>query len=272
MRSSGTSSTSWRSGASVRPEPAKGELAGRTVLVTGGGRGIGRAVSMRLAAAGADVIVNYLRDERSARETCEAIEAGGRSAESIAADVGDPTAVRAMFDGIRTRHTRLDALVHSAALGRLQPLLQVRPVEWNVALRTNAQALLLLTREALGLLPEPGGRIVALSSVGSQRYVPFYGAIGASKAALESLVRSLAVELAPRGIRVNAVSAGPIDTETLNRFPQSEALRQAMVERTPASRIGTAAEVAEVVAFLASDRSSWIFGQTLIADGGLTLL
>ena len=240
--------------------------------MTGGGRGIGRAVSTRLAAAGASVIVNYLQNERAARETCAAIEAGGGSAEPIAADVGDAAAVRTLFDAIRARHTRLDALVHSAALGRLQPLLQVRPVEWNVALRTNAHALLLLTREALGLLPEPGGRIVALSSLGSRRYVPFYGAIGASKAALESLVRSLAVELAPRGIRVNAVSAGLVDTETLQRFPESEALRQAAVQRTPANRLGTAAEVAAVVAFLVSDHSSWVYGQTLLADGGQSLL
>jgi enoyl-[acyl-carrier protein] reductase III len=249
-----------------------GELAGRTVLVTGGGRGIGRAVSTRLAAVGATVIVNYLQNEEAAQATCEAIRAGGGSAESMAADVGDPNAVRTMFDEIRARHRRLDALVHSAALGRFQPLLEVRPAEWNIALRTNAHALLLLTREALGLLPEPGGRIVALSSLGSQRYVPFYGAIGASKAALESLVRSLAVELAPRGIRVNAVSAGLVDTETLHRFPQSETLRQAVVQRTPANRLGTADEVAEVVAFLVSDHSSWVYGQTLVADGGLSLL
>ena len=254
------------------PDGAMGELAGRTVLVTGGGRGIGRAVGARLAAAGARVIVNYLRNERAARETCDAIEAAGGWAKSIAADVGDPAAVRTMFDAIRGRHDRLDAIVHSAALGRFQPVLEVRPAEWNVALRTNAHALLLLTREALGLLPEPGGRIVALSSLGSQRYVPFYGAIGASKAALESLVRSLAVELAPRGIRVNAVSAGLIETDVLERLPQSDVLRQAAIQRTPANRLGTADEIAEVVAFLVSDHSSWVYGQTLVADGGQSLL
>jgi enoyl-[acyl-carrier protein] reductase III len=177
-----------------------------------------------------------------------------------------------MFDWIRARHGRLDVLVHSAAMGRFQPLLRVRPAEWDVALRTNAEALLLLTREALALLPQPGGRIVALSSLGSQRYVPFYGALGPSKAALEAVVRYLAVELAPRGVRVNAVSAGMIESDGLQRLPQAEALRQAVLLRSPMARLGTPEELADVVVFLCSDRSNWICGQTLIADGGLSLI
>src|SRR5438876_1026083 len=164
---------------------------------------------------GEAVVMHYLRNEVAERETCEQAHARGGSAEAIPADVGDPNGVRELFARIRVRWPRLDCLVHGAAMGRLQPLLAVRPAEWNVALRTNAQGLLLLTREAVGLLGEPGGRIVALSSLGSQRYVPFYGAIGASKAALESIVRYLAVELAPRGIHVNAVSGGMIDGDTL---------------------------------------------------------
>ena len=249
-----------------------GELAGKTVLVTGGSRGIGRAIVLRLIEAGASVVVNYLRNEVAARETCEQAHARGGSAEAIPADVGDPNGVRELFARIRVRWPRLDCLVHGAAMGRLQPLLAVRPAEWNVALRTNAQALLLLAREALGLLAEPGGRIVALSSLGSHRYVPFYGAIGVSKAAMESVVRYLAVELAPRGVHVNAVSGGMIDGDTLRRFPQHEVLREAVEQRTPFNRLGTAEELADVVVFLCSDRSNLIQGQTLVADGGFSLM
>jgi enoyl-[acyl-carrier protein] reductase III len=140
-----------------------------------------------------------------------------------------------------------------------------------MAFRTNAQALLLLAREALGWLAEPGGRIVALSSLGSHRYVPFYGAVGISKAALENVVRYLAVELAPRGIAVNAVSGGMIEGETLRAFPQYEAIRDAVLQRTPANRLGTAEDLADVVLFLLGNRARWIYGQTLIADGGFSL-
>ena len=248
------------------------ELTGKTVLVTGGSRGIGRAIALRLVDDGADIIINYLRNERAADETCAEIRARGGRAEAIAADVGDPDDVRKMFARIRERRTPLDILVHNAAIGRFQPLLRVRPSQWDMSFRTNAHALLLLTREALGLLPEPGGRIVALSSLGSHRYVPFYGAVGISKAALENVVRYLAVELASRGIAVNAVSGGMIDSDTLRGFPQYEVLRDTIVQRTPANRLGTPEELADVVHFLCSERARWIYGQTLIADGGFSLV
>ena len=248
------------------------ELGGKTALVTGASRGIGRAIALRLADAGARLVLNYLRNEQAALETCAEIRARGGTAEAIAADVGDPEDVHRMFDRIRAGGSGLDIVVHNAAIGRFKPLLRVRPAQWDMALRTNAHALLLLAREALGLLPEPGGRIVALSSLGSHRYVPFYGAVGISKAALENVVRYLAVELAPRGIRVNAVAGGMIDSSTLRGFPQYETMRDAIVQRTPANRLGMPEDLADVVLFLCSERSSWIYGQTLIADGGFSLV
>jgi enoyl-[acyl-carrier protein] reductase III len=248
------------------------EFAGKTALVTGGSRGIGRAITLRLAEAGASVLVNYVQNERAAQATCEEVRARGGSARPMQADVGDPKAVRALFEKIRADEICLDALVHNAAVGRFKPLLRVRAVQWDMAFRTNAQALLLLAREALGTLREPGGSIVALSSLGSHRYVPFYGAIGISKAAVENLVRYLAVELAPRGLRVNAVSGGMIDGETFRAFPQHEVLRDAVVGRTPAGRLGAPEDLADVVLFLCSSRAGWIYGQTLIADGGFSLL
>jgi enoyl-[acyl-carrier protein] reductase III len=190
----------------------------------------------------------------------------------VQADVGKPGDVRALFDRIRERGGSLDGIVHSAALGRFQPMLEVRPIEWDAAMRVNAHAMLLLVREALGLLREPGSSIVALSSLGAQRYVPFYGAIGASKAALESVVRSLAVELGPRGIRVNVVAGGLIEGETLEQFPQSQLLRDAVAQRTPANRLGRPEDIADVVVFLLSDGARWINGQTLVVDGGFSLV
>ena len=248
-------------------------LSGESVLVTGGARNIGRAIALAVARAGAaTVIVNHLRNTEAAAETCAQIQALGVSAEAITADVGNPREVQALFKSIRSRHSRLGAIVHAAAMGRFQTLLEARPAEWDLALRTNAHSLLLIVREALELLAQPGGRIVALSSLGSQRYVPFYGAIGPSKAALESVVRGLAVELSPRGIGVNAVAGGMIESETLRRFPQHEALREAIVQRTPLGRLGTAEELADVVIFLCTDAARWISGQTIVADGGFGLL
>jgi enoyl-[acyl-carrier protein] reductase III len=246
------------------------QLADQTVLVTGGGRGIGRAIVLRLAEAGARVIVNYCRSETEAHETCAHVRALGGVAKAVAADVGNPRSVRSMCEQIRVWGWRLDAVVHNAAVGRFQPLLEARPADWDIALRTNAHALLLVTREVLDLL-EPGARVVAVSSLGSHRYVPFYGAIGPSKAALESVVRTLAVELAPRGIRVNAASGGLIDGPTLRCFPAHELVREAALQRTPAGRLGTCEELADVVLFLCSEQSRWMYGQVVIADGGFGL-
>ncbi len=249
------------------------DLRGKTFLVTGGSRGIGRAVTLRLARAGADVVVAYRQNTAAARAVCDAAAAAGAGrVEALVADVGKHADVAALCTRLRDGGRRLDGIVHSAAMGRFQPLLDVRPIDWDLAFRVNAHALLLLVREALGLLREGGAAVVALSSLGSERYVPFYGAIGASKAALESIVRSLAVELAPRGHRVNAVSAGFVDGETLRSFPQFEVLRDAAIQRTPANRLGTEDEVAAVVTFLCDEASRWINGQTLVVDGGLSLL
>lgn len=250
----------------------RGAFAGRTVLVTGGGRGIGRAITWRFADEGADVIINYLRNESEARVTAKGVEERGSRGHLVATDVGNPDAVRAMFRCFAAEGRTIDAIIHNAAIGRFKPLLRVRPSQWDMSFRTNAQALLLLAREGLNSLIQPGGCIVALSSLGSQRYVPFYGAVGITKAAVENLVRYLAVELAPRGIRVNAVSGGMIESETLTAFPQYETMCQGILDRTPAQRLGTPCDLADVVLFLCSAQSRWIYGQTVVADGGFSLL
>lgn len=247
-------------------------LKGKTALVTGGSRGIGKAIALKLADNGADVIINYLRNDDAANEVKTLIEAKGSQAHIIQADVGRPKAVKAMFDEMREKFGTLDILVHNAALGTFKPVMDLEVFHWNVSLDVNARALLLCSQEAVPLMEGRRGKIISISSLGSHRYIPHYGAIGVSKAALETLTRYLAVELAPKGIRVNGVSAGLIDTEALQLHPHYEKLKQEGVSRTPAGRIGTPDDVARVVLFLASDESSWIYGQTIIADGGLDLI
>ena len=150
--------------------------------------------------------------------------------------------------------------------------MDIEVFHWNVSLDVNARALLLCSQEAVPLMGPNGGRIIAVSSLGSHRYMPEYGAIGVSKAALESLIRYLAVDLAPRGIRVNGVSGGLVDTDALRLHPQYERLMRGAPRRTPAGRMGTPDDLANVVLFLTSHRADWITGQTIIADGGLDLV
>ncbi|OGW90966.1 MAG: hypothetical protein A3D28_01220 [Omnitrophica bacterium RIFCSPHIGHO2_02_FULL_63_14] len=242
----------------------------RFIFITGGTRGIGRAVTLSQAKKGTTLFVNYLRDEEAAGRTRRSAEAAGAEMVLLPGNIADSASVGAMFKKVRSRTSRLDALVHSAALGVFKPVTRLREKDWDISLDVNARAFLILCQEASGLMPK-GGSIVALSSLGAGRYTPQYGAIGVSKAALESLVRYLAVELAPRGIRVNAVSGGLVDTDSLKFFPEIERMKKEYLARTPAGRIASPQDIARVVAFLLSPEAGWIYGQTLIADGGYSL-
>ena len=245
------------------------DFSGKTALVTGGSRGIGAVLSEQLARQGAHVIVGY----RSAREAAEAtvgrIEASGGSATARGFNLVHPEDVRDVFDRIPDG---LDILVHNAAIGVFKPALEIRPNQWDLSLSVNARALLLCAQAARPRMRGRDGAIVAVSSLGSARFVPEYGAIGASKAALESLVRTLAVEMAPDGVRVNAVSAGVIDGPTIRRHPRSEELLRRSREAAPGGRLGTAEELASAVLFLCSPLSAGIVGQTLIVDRGVSLV
>jgi enoyl-[acyl-carrier protein] reductase III len=162
-------------------------------------------------------------------------------------------------------------VVHSVALGSFKPTSRLRANQWDLTLGASARSFQLLVREALPLLEGRDSHVVTISSLGSSRVIPNYGAIGVAKAALESLTRYLAFELAPRGVHVNAVSAGLVDTVSVRIHPQYDALARDTVARTPAGRIGTAGDIANVVLFLCSPESNWIVGQTIVADGGLSL-
>lgn len=240
-------------------------------LITGGSRGIGRAVAVGLAKSGVGhVIVNYLENEEAAHKTCQLIESAGSRSTMIRANLAYPQEISALFGEIRMVTKNLNAFVHCAAMGAFKPLVEIKPNQWDISLNTNARSFLLCVQQCLTLMKR--GQIVALSSLGARRALPNYGAVGPSKAALEAVIRQLAMELAPRGIRVNGVSAGLVPTDSMAVFPGSDSLIEEVGRRTPAGRVGEPGDIANVVISLLSSGSGWIWGQTIIADGGLSLL
>lgn len=243
----------------------------RRVLVTGGSRGIGRAISLRFAGDGARVFVNYFVDREAAAKTARDIELRGGAAHLLQADLKDPAEIRRMFAELGRTAGCLDVLVSNAASGVLRQALDLSVKHLDWVLHTNARPLLLCAQEAAGLMGA-GGSIVALSSLGSQRTIPGYAAVGVSKAALEALTRYLAVELAPRGITVNAVSAGAVETDVWRSLPDGGATLEAVRARTPGGALVSAEAVADVVHFLASPAARAIQGQVLVVDGGYSLL
>jgi enoyl-[acyl-carrier protein] reductase III len=250
----------------------RSHMAGRVALVTGASRGIGRAVALRLAAEGADIGVHYFRNREGAEKTAAEVEEFGGRAVVLKGHLGDESKVRAIANDLVDELGPPSIVVSNAASGVLKPLTEIEDRGWDWTLDVNCRALLVLAQS----LREPmaangGGAIVAMSSLGSSRVLPFYGAVGVSKAALEALVRYLASELAPDGIRANAVSAGVVDTDALSHFPNREELLKTAAERTPAGRSVTPEDVAGVVAFLCSDAASMIRGQTIVVDGGYSL-
>ena len=243
----------------------------KIVLITGASRGIGRAIAELFAGEGAHIVLNYLRNEEAARQTEKTLTALGATVLTVQANVGNPKEARELVEAAGKKFGRIDVLVHNAALGAFKPVSELRVNQWELSLDVNAKAFLVLSQAALPWMEKVGGSVIALSSLGSKRYIPNYGAIGVSKAALEALVRYLAVELAPKKIRVNAVSGGLVDTDAMRTFPQSDVFKKEVLKRTPAGRIGRPEDLARVVAFLASPEADWIFGQTVTADGGLSL-
>jgi enoyl-[acyl-carrier protein] reductase III len=237
------------------------------VLVTGGTRGIGKEIALRFASLGAKVIaVGYLRNDSAAEATGEEIRAAGAEPVLVRGNVASHRVI-AKF----ASHGPYDVIVHNAATGVIRPALETEDKHWDWTLAANARALLALARACVPDM-KPGSSIVAVSSLGSIRVLENYVLVGTSKAALESVVRYLAVELAPRGIRVNAVSAGVVETEALEYFPNRDQMLHAARERTPADRMVEPEDVAGAVAFLCSPDAEMVRGQTLIVDGGYSLL
>lgn len=245
----------------------------KVALITGSSRGIGKAIALRLASQGYDIVVNYARSKSAAEETAKEIEALGRKAIVIKANVGKPEKIKLMFEEIDQHFDRLDIFVSNAASGVLRPLMELEESHWDWTMDINSKALLFCAQEATKRMEKTGGgSIVSLSSLGSIRYLDNYTTVGVSKAAVESLTRYLAVELAPKNIVVNAVSGGAVDTDALKHFPNREELLEDARKKTPAGRMVEPSDLVDAVMFLLSDHAQMIRGQTLIVDGGRSLL
>lgn len=249
-------------------------LNGQVALVTGASRGIGRACALRLAEAGADVVVNYLTSESAATDVAREIQQLGRKAAIVKADVSEPEDVSAMIDFVGQRFRRLDVIVSNAASGGFRPVMESAPRHFEATMRTNVQALLFLLQAARSLLATADRRakVVALSSHGSHQALPAYGLIGASKAALESLVRHLALELGNEGVNVNVVLAGLVETDSTRKLPNAADIFHGAESRMLMNgRRLTARDVADTVLFLSSPLSDLIQGQTIVVDGGAAI-
>ena len=240
-------------------------------FITGGTRGIGRAISLKLAKEGYHKIyANYLQNDAEAEKTKEMVSDLGAECILIKANLADLDQIDGVFRNIISSETSLNALIHCAALNTFKPLSQVKPNQWDLVMNVNSRAFLYLSQICKNYL-DSGSSIVAISSLGSRKYIPDYGPMGPAKAAMESIVKYLAVEFAGEKINVNAVCGGIIDTQSIKKFPDYQSWLDDVVARIPAGRIGTADDIAAAVAFLCREESRYITGHVLIVDGGLSL-
>ena len=260
----------------------------KVALITGGTRGIGRQIAEMLADSGCSLAIVYRRDRVEAQNVENEIIRRNVGIRTIKADIADENSIPEIIAEVDSVYGKLDYLVSNAVFGVLKPIGEFTGKRFDVGMNANARAYLLLAQAAADLMVPEGvaenlrknvrgplptkKRIVAMSSLGSVRYIPGYAGVGASKAAIETLTRYLAVELAPRGIGVNAVSGGIVDTRSIEAFSDRSAWIDERIEKTPLGRIGRPDDIAKVVVWLLSDQAEWITGQTIVADGGLSLI
>ena len=242
---------------------------GKTALVTGGSRGIGKAIALDLAGRGMDVAFNYFRSDSAAIESQSEIEALGVRCLRIRSNIADPTKLKGIFTAVEKEFGRLDILVNNAASGVQRSASELTEKHWDWTMNVNAKAAWLCSIEASKLMDQ-GGSIVNITSQGSTKVLPNYFSVGTSKAALEAVTRYLAVELAPKGIAVNAVSGGYVETGALDHFPNREEMLEAG-QQTVTGRMVNADDIARVVAFLCSPDAAMIRGQVIVVDGGVSL-
>lgn len=245
-------------------------LKGKVALITGGSRGIGRAITLKLASEGADVIINYFRRTSQAELTAQEARSKGVNANIIKANVGEPDKIDNLFQEIESRFGKLDILISNAASGVPRSAMELDAKSWEWTMDINARALLLCAQRAVKLMPN-GGQIVSISSLGSRLAWPVYTSVGVSKAALEALTRYLAVELAPKSIRVNCVAAGAVESEALKLYANDKSLSFFATQTTPAGRMLLPEDIANLVAFLCGDESYMIRGQIITIDGGYSI-
>lgn len=253
---------------------AGGFAAGKVALITGSSRGIGRELALSLAAQGASLVVNYKSNAELAAEVVAAAEEGGGRGIAVQADMEDPEQIEALFAAAGERFGKLDYFVGNAAASSFKSIAELKVHNLDRSYAMNIRAFVLGAQKAVELMRD-GGRIVTLSSYGSIRAYPTYANLGAAKAALEAWVRYMAVEFAPLGINVNAVNGGIIESDSSAYFYDVEGmapLREKVLPKIPLARQGTVKEVADTVEFLLEPRSSYITGQSLIVDGGLSVV
>lgn len=242
-------------------------LQGTCVLVTGGTRGIGRAISLRLARGGATVVANYARNDETAESLRAQAHADGLTLEVLRADLTLPKGLASVKERMQRTEGQIVSMVHCAATGVHRPFEQLTTRHWDWTMALNVRAFFELVQGLLPLLSD-GSAIVPVSSAGAVRAVPAYTTVGSSKAALESLARHLASELAPRGVRVNILSPGSVETDAWNAFPDKAQRLADAVQRSPLGRLVTLDEVALAAQFLCSPASRGMVGHTLVMDGG----
>jgi enoyl-[acyl-carrier protein] reductase III len=247
----------------------------KNILITGSGRGIGRAIALNFAQKGGNVIINFFRNRKPAERTALEIKELGRSSLVVKANIGDIDQLKFLFNQVEREFGHLDILIHNAASGFNRPVLEQRPKGWDWSMNINARSLLFMAQHSVKLMePRKGGAIVSVSSPGGQRVLPDYVSVGASKAALEAVTRYLAIELAPLNIVVNAVSPGIVETDGLRHFAvirEDIDIFERARSLTPAGRLLTPDDIAGVVAFLCTPAAAMIRGQVIVVDGGYTL-
>ncbi|HUZ88291.1 MAG TPA: SDR family oxidoreductase [Candidatus Acidoferrales bacterium] len=246
---------------------------GRTALITGGTRGIGTALARILAEGGASLVLNYKQRQEAAERTAAELRELGAGVTLVQADVETTEGIERLFEQAAAVHPRLDFFVSNAAASSFKSILDLKAHHLDRSFAMNVRAFVLGAQRAVPLM-SGGGRIVALSSYGSIRAYPTYANLGSGKAAIEAWVRYMALEFAPRGINVNAVNGGIIDTESADYFYRVPGMAslEAVLPKIPKARMGTPQEVAEVIAFLLAPASEYITGQTIVVDGGLSIV
>ncbi len=247
---------------------------GKTALITGSGRGIGSAIAIYFAELGADIVINYIHNQQPAEKTAEKISLIGRKVIVVRANIGKKEGLEKLFSEAKSKFGKLDFNISNAASGFNRPAMEQKESGWEHTINVNAKAFLFGSQLAAKMMESTeGGKIIAITSPGADRVLPDYVAVGASKAALNALVRYLAVELAPKNIAVNGIAPGLVETSALDHFAfmdDKNILSQA-VRNTPAGRLVTPRDIAEVAAFLCSPSAHMIRGQIITVDGGFTL-